>query len=130
MRPFHTFPRAGNLSCHRFGFNRTSAGEPPAGKKSNFSPDPFLLSRTILRNSYCTLEVFCCPVLLGPCGEEHFAGWQKRQGGHMAAGCRGRGSSGKSAKNDPGIPQLRSGLVVNSQTRLKLKDKNSRLKYL
>ena len=35
-----------------------------------FSPDPFLLGRTILRNSYCTLELFCRPVLLGP----HFAG--------------------------------------------------------
>ena len=63
---------------------------------------PFLLGRTILRNSYCTLELFCWGhILPGPCGEEHFAGWQKRQGGHMAAGCSGRGSGGKSAKNEP-----------------------------
>ena len=52
----------------------------------------------------------------------------------MAAGCSGRGSGGKSAKNEPGIPHLRSGLVVSSihmlLVRLKLKGKNSRLKYL
>ena len=59
--------------------------EPPAGEKIQLlaRSRPFLLGLTILRNSYCTLELFCCPVLLGP----HFAwamwrgafcrGWQK-----------------------------------------------------
>ena len=84
---------------------------------------PFLLGRAILRNSYCTLELFCCSVLLGP----HFAGamWQgafcrvgggKKGGtGHMAS--TGTARSGKSAKNDPGIPEIRPGqlelMVVN-----------------
>ena len=113
MRPFHTFPQAGNHSLPEFSFNPSSRWKIQLLTKSSVCP--FLLGRAILRNSYCTLELFCCPVLLGP----HFAGamWQgafcrvggsKKGGtGHMAS--TGRASSGKSAKNDPGIPDIRPG---------------------
>ena len=84
------------------GFDRTASGE-----KSNFSLEPFLPHGTILRNSYCTLEPFCVVqfcrgghILLGrPCGEEHFAGWQKS--GRVAWPYGSWGCSGKTGKNGP-----------------------------
>ena len=77
MRPFHTFPA---------GWEPKASASIELLQVENPTYRHFLLGRlTILRNSFCTLELFCVVqfcwgghILLGrPCGEEHFAGGQK-----------------------------------------------------